>query len=35
MIAGHDFGGIEVISRTSTRHFKSSPENLPEIAQPQ
>src|SRR4029453_1520067 len=24
---------LKVISRTSTQHFKSSPENLPEIAQ--
>ena len=26
-------GALKVISRTSTQHFKSSPENLPEIAQ--
>ncbi|HEY1583946.1 MAG TPA: tetratricopeptide repeat protein [Chthoniobacterales bacterium] len=26
-------GDLKVISRTSTQHFKSSPENLPEIAQ--
>ena len=26
-------GDLKVISRTSTQHFKSSPENLPQIAQ--
>src|SRR5947207_4866755 len=26
-------GGLRVISRTSTAHYKSAPENLPEIAQ--
>ena len=26
-------GGLRVISRTSTTHYKSAPENLPEIAQ--